>query len=616
MTQIKAKIIAHSINYLNDVEAITWELEYPRFIHCFDKETEILCKVENETPTFLSFEEAFKRNALVAEYNDKTNGVKFVIPNTKIKYFYNGEMISFENQRLNFLVTPEHRLFVGSRKNKTDKKEIILAKDLLSNYTQKRFYKSGNNSESVIMNPELLKLVAYFISDGTLPKFGNQAIFRFVKERKIVEVCRLLDVLGISYEQRLYKDGVTNIVLNRLQWMNSCYDEEGNKVLPSEFFNMDTKSFESFKEGLLESDGYIRSREYNNYSEKLIDQLQALFTVNNCSFNKKQYGDCFKVKFLKEDEPVLRKDKHKVDVINYNDFVYCVSVNTGLIIVRRKGIVHISGNCEFMTHRQFSRNAASSRAIPVMTVIEQVENNPACPIYWGKNQAGMQAKEELTGSELDFCKREWELSAVDAAYRAKRMHEQGLHKQNVNRILEPYQFIKVVMTSTERINWTKLRYHSDAQPEIYDLAMKMKHAQDNSIPRVLYHDEWHIPYIHWNRDNETDKQYFYTVGAEGKKEYLLEEEALIISSSLCAQVSYRKSDDTLEKATKIYDRLVNTKPVHASPLEHQLLVAHHGFDKHKGWTHVDKWGNYWSGNIRGFVQHRQLIPNHDVKEWE
>lgn len=258
---------------------------------------------------------------------------------------------------------------------------------------------------------------------------------------------------------------------------------------------------------------------------------------------------------------------------------------------------------EFMTHRLFSRNAASSRAIPVKTVIEQVRNNPAMPIHWGKNQPGMQAKEELTGLELEWVQADWWQAALQAAKYAELMAEEGAHKQIVNRILEPFQRMKTVMTATCMDNWFWLRNHEDAQPEIKELARLMWEALKNSSPVDLNPGDWHTPYY----DNGCWL-------ASAYEENTLEE-ALAISSSCCAQVSYRKLDDTLEKAQMVYKRLVESEPVHASPFEHQATpVDEDGVNGDpdswpEGVTHMDRDFKLWSGNFKGFVQQRQLIPN-------
>ena len=59
---------------------------------------------------------------------------------------------------------------------------------------------------------------------------------------------------------------------------------------------------------------------------------------------------------------------------------------------------------EVNTHRVFSRNYSSSRAIPISKLIEQVRKDPAMPVYWGKNKAGMQAEQKLSGDDLELTK--------------------------------------------------------------------------------------------------------------------------------------------------------------------------------------------------------------------
>lgn len=272
---------------------------------------------------------------------------------------------------------------------------------------------------------------------------------------------------------------------------------------------------------------------------------------------------------------------------------------------------------EIMTHRLFSRNAASSRAIPVNKMIEMVRDNPATPIHWGKNQPGMQAKEEVTNKINSMG--HWIDAASSAAYHAGKLNHHGLHKQVVNRILEPFQMMKTVLTATEFDNFFWLRKHPDAQPEIKLLAEKMWEALQESEPNTLDPKDWHVPYY---------KKGFWMQGMEDPLD-----DALAISSSCCAQVSYRLLDDSLEKARAIYARLVESEPVHASPFEHQAspmdearefwdvggdsLNTHVPLTWQEGVTHSDKFGNLWSGNFKSWVQHRQLIKNNacwDYKE--
>ena len=279
-------------------------------------------------------------------------------------------------------------------------------------------------------------------------------------------------------------------------------------------------------------------------------------------------------------------------------------------------------HAELMTHRMFSRNAASSRAIPIEKTLEQVAANPAGPEEWGINQSGMQAKQIMRGWQKKTAQGTWGQAAKAATESAKKLQKLGLHKQIVNRVLEPFVHMKVVVTATEWNNWYHLRDHQDAQPEIRILAALMRERVEYSIPRELKEGEWHVPYV----ELKTEAGGAYPViqlhedGEEAIWKRLTWEEALKISSSCCAQVSYRLLDTSMEKAIKIYDMLVSNKPVHASPFEHQATPmlrledsgSSCGVPWEEGVTHTDRSYKFWSGNFQGWVQHRQLIKDNVV----
>lgn len=205
-----------------------------------------------------------------------------------------------------------------------------------------------------------------------------------------------------------------------------------------------------------------------------------------------------------------------------------------------------------MEDKDLSKSAGSSRAVPVLRMIEQVRTNPAMPIHWGKNQSGMQAKEELSGIALDMAADAWKNAAIEASIIAEKMMSLGAHKQIVNRILEPFQHMHTVLTATEFDNFFELRIHEDAQPEIYALALTMKQAMDNSEPRILKVGEWHLPYVKETNMNSTL--------------------ACKISAARCCRVSYLKHDGSnpsIDEDLALFERLVGSEPLHASPLEHQ-----------------------------------------------
>lgn len=233
-----------------------------------------------------------------------------------------------------------------------------------------------------------------------------------------------------------------------------------------------------------------------------------------------------------------------------------VSAHTGQRITTFELEYHRFIHSELMTHRQFSRNAASSRAIPIDKMIELVENNTAYPIHWGENQSGMQAKDEEV--DITRAKEYWLQARNNAVYVAKCMRTLGLHKQIVNRILEPFQMMKTLVTATSFDNFFNLRCHKDAQPEIKHLADLMYQAMQESTPEVLRAYEWHTPYIKHKRTSDGELHYI------ADNMLIPVNAAIQISCSCAAQVSYRKNDTSIEKALAIYDKLVNSEPVHAS----------------------------------------------------
>lgn len=272
---------------------------------------------------------------------------------------------------------------------------------------------------------------------------------------------------------------------------------------------------------------------------------------------------------------------------------------------------------ELNTHRMLSKNSASSRAIPVKAMHEHIRANPAQPVHWGKNQPGMQAREELGGTDITDAKFIWKRAMQDALHWAGALSERvGLHKQVANRLTEPWMTMKTVISGTEWRNFWWLRCHADAQPEIHQLAMTMRDAYLKSQPQKLQPGEWHVPYVNTYRDSHTGVLHY--ISSDYK--YLTQQQALIISASCCAQVSYRKNDDTLEKAQKIFDQLINSQPCHASPVEHQAtpmnLSTYMNYEPdtwEHGVTHVSANGDLWSGNLRNWIQHRKLIQ--DEAKW-
>ena len=228
---------------------------------------------------------------------------------------------------------------------------------------------------------------------------------------------------------------------------------------------------------------------------------------------------------------------------------------------------------EMLTHRVYSRNSASSRAIPLNKMIELVMSNPVIP-HWTKNQKGMQGGviDPITkGKATD----EWLHALSNAVDSVSKLQELGIHKQNANRLLEPFQHIKTILTGTEFDNLFNLRISPEAQPEFCELATKMKEALDSSTPVPLDFNDVHCPFIEGTVS-------FYDI------------DRIFESVALCAQVSYRRENREPETIKRIINMLLTAERLHASPFEHICWIDP---------------TNSAKGNLQGFTQLRHIIES-------
>lgn len=237
---------------------------------------------------------------------------------------------------------------------------------------------------------------------------------------------------------------------------------------------------------------------------------------------------------------------------------------------------------ELLTHRMFSRNSASSRAIPVEKMIRNVRENPVIPIHWGANQSGMQADSELSSDDQEFAKLEW-LSARDTAiFRAERLLELGLHKQIANRLLEPWMWITVIVSTTSFEHFRRLRCHPAAEPHFQKLAGMMSESYDASTPKLLQDGEWHLPLTGFDGDD--------SLSLEG---------LIQVSVARCARVSYLTHDGYRDVSADLglFERLRSNG--HWSPFEHAAEAN----------SQIGRCGNF-----DGFIQCRKRYQEEFVRD--
>lgn len=257
---------------------------------------------------------------------------------------------------------------------------------------------------------------------------------------------------------------------------------------------------------------------------------------------------------------------------------------------------NLSIHAELLTHRVFSKNSASSRAIPTAKLIQQVIDNPALFVHWGKNIPGMQANEELNDNDKEIAKGIWLESRDLAVDQARKLLALNVHKQIVNRVLSPFIVNKIIMTGTEYENFFKLRAHPDAQPEFQNLAYKMKALYETNKPVQLKAGEWHVPF----GDKLDDNQICSLINTDNLTlgEFLEAKEEIKrkIAIARCARVSYLNYEgkDDYVADVNLCDRLFGSVPRHLSPTEHVAQALD---------------STEFVGNFKGFKQYRKFFAD-------
>jgi len=234
---------------------------------------------------------------------------------------------------------------------------------------------------------------------------------------------------------------------------------------------------------------------------------------------------------------------------------------------------------ELNTHRVFSRNSGSSRAIPVAKQLDRVLHHPAMPVSWPAERPGMQGGDELGEADSAQAADLWIQARDNAVATAESLVELGVHKSVVNRLLEPFSWHTVIISSTEWDGFWDQRCSPLAQPEIREAALLMRSAYLDSQPNELAVGQWHTPYI-------TDED--RSLGVE---------DICRVSVARCARVSYLTHDGrrSVEKDLDLYESLVGAVPMHASPLEHVATPAQAGESP--------------AGNFRGWRQLRHVVED-------
>ena len=303
---------------------------------------------------------------------------------------------------------------------------------------------------------------------------------------------------------------------------------------------------------------------------------------------------------------------------------------------------------ELMTHRMFSRNAASSRAIPFATMVKSIENDPFIPIAWQRDHKGMQGTEYLSGDSLKAAIHNWLVASKDAIKIATTLNENGVTKQLCNRLLEPFQWYTCLVTATEFDNFYELRcpkYYgvyksqkdllvsnveerkrpfrerpneSGAEIHIQSLAEAMWDAHNESKPKELKTGEWHIPF----GDKLDPESIAKAIGFKTSNYDWYNKELwskIQIATARCARLSYMTFNNEIDykKDVSLHAMLLESK--HMSPFEHcarAMSDDEYNDQFEHVYPRVDSEGKFvkyfvdkahgWCRNFRGFIQYRYL----------
>ncbi len=238
---------------------------------------------------------------------------------------------------------------------------------------------------------------------------------------------------------------------------------------------------------------------------------------------------------------------------------------------------------EFNTHRALSRNAASSRAIPVLKLIERVERDPFIPTVFPAERRGMSAGDPLDGRNAELAREIWVDAMEDAVRNARLLATGFVHKSYVNRLLEPFSYVDVIASATEWANFFGLRCAPDAQPEFRELALLMLAAYREHEPRDLAWSEWHVPFGERMEGLDID-----------------EETQRKVAVARIARLSYTTHDGAIDVAADVALFMRLLKDGHMSPFEHIACASAYETN---------------ASNFRGWDQLRLRLPVHDIRTW-
>lgn len=326
--------------------------------HSFVKDTEVLTDKGWVKIQDIEFTNQYK----IAQFDIETREISFDYP-TLLTYHPEPYVIKIEGHNTCQVVDPLHHVIVDNKK--------VLAKDLIGEeIKESQLPLSGYiKTKGAKYSDDELRLITWIVTDGTVvdrSKYENTIAkriqFKLSKQRKIKDLCDLLEKMNIKYTLKpATKSGV-----NKLQpYLIRIYGEEArkyativgtNKQFPADFKELNEKQLEVVLDIITKTDGrwvsdnklsWITVSRYNaDIIQEACIKNGWLCVIkengNNSGFanGKLQYDVCIKRKLTKACKLKITKEK-------YGDYIYSITMPKGTIVTRYNGKVAFTGNCDW-----------------------------------------------------------------------------------------------------------------------------------------------------------------------------------------------------------------------------------------------------------------------------
>lgn len=309
---------------------------------CYAPDTEVL------TPTGWVAMPELAPDAEVAQWSP-TESISFVRPSARQRFKFSGQLIHLKARWCDLLVTPDHRQPTKWAKTAM---RVVRAEEI----TRARLlpvagvgFGSGGPTE------EQARLLTAWIADGVDEKRGSKVSWNLKKDRKKARLRELLSANGVTWTEhsppstpgwtgfRMLRADVAHILkfADRKMWPWAAlkWAPASRSAILDEIGNWDGDSSSAV------------ARRYFTSDSQSADVISAMSVITGwgviCRVDRRpereRTRDQFVLNLKRRRWRILSASPGRVE---YDGDVFCLTVDTGFLVVRRNGKVTISGNCE------------------------------------------------------------------------------------------------------------------------------------------------------------------------------------------------------------------------------------------------------------------------------